>query len=359
MSEQPKIPPRRDRVGLNDWLRLTRAVPSAFDVRKLVLAAVGIVVAQLGWSAIESIAPPSRPGPPPRVLEFHSLYGSPFRSVTDFAEAIRRPAWNLTAPARALIGPLTEVFAVDGRRDRAPTAFLRLLWAIVVFGVTGTAVARLAVVEAATGARPTTWDAVKAGLRGSPSAIAATLLPLAIALALALGSAAFGLAARLFPQLLPTVAVPLVVVPLVLGLASAVLLVAMVAAWPLVPVALAMESERAVEVVSRTFGYVRRRPMALAAGVLLSWAVGTLGLAAFEVFLSASIHLTVWGIGLAAYPMLPGESGGLVEGPALAMLGLACPAWVFAFFWCAAARVYLLLRQDVDDVPASELAASR
>lgn len=348
MSEQPKTPPRPDRVGLNDWFRLARAVPAAFDVRKLVLAAVGLLLVQIGWSAIESIAP-RPPSEPTRVLETRSLYGTPFRSAADFAEAIRRPSSGLTAPARALIDPMTGAFAIDGSRDRAPAEFLRLLWAIVVLGATGTAVARLAVVEAATGARPTTWDAIKTAFRGSASAIGATLLPLAVALALGLASAPFGFAARLFPE---TAAV-LTVVPLVLGVATTVLLVATVATWPLAPAAVAMESERTVEVVSRTFGYVRRRPMAFAAGVLASWALGTLGLAAFEVFLSASIHLTVWGMGLAAYPALPGEAGGLVEWPASVMLGLACPAWTFAFFWSASARVYLLLRQDLDDAAAS------
>ncbi|OJW20843.1 MAG: hypothetical protein BGO49_28945 [Planctomycetales bacterium 71-10] len=359
MSEEPKTPPRPDRIGLQDWLRLARAVPSAFDVRKLVLAAAALVLVQAGWSAVESISPPSRMGPTPRALEFHSLYGFPFRSTADFAEAIRRPAWNLTAPIRVLVGPLMEAFAIDGRRDRAPTAFLRLLWAIAVLGAAGSAIARLAVVEAATGRRPTLREALGLGIGRAGSVIAAPLHPLAIALALGVGSAAFGLVARMVPQLPPAMAALLTVGPLLLGLASATLLVLMVATWPLVPVAVAAESDRAVEAIGRTFGYVRRRPMGFAACVLVSWGLGTLGLAAFEVFLSASVHQAVWGAGLAAYPDAPGSLGGLFEGPGSTLVGLACPAWTYAFFWSAAARAYLLLRQDVDDVPASDAAALR
>lgn len=359
MSEEPEIPPRRDRVGLNDWLRLARAVPSAFDVRKLILAAAALVLLQVGWSAIESISPPSRLAAPSRVLEFHSLYGSPFRSPTDFSEAIRRPAWNLTAPVRALVGPLIEVFAIDGRRDRAPMACLRLLWAIVVLGAAGSAIARLAVVEAATGRRPTLREALGVGIGRAGTVIAASLHPLAIALALGVGSAAFGWTVRMVPQLLPAMAIPLTVVPILLGLASVALLVLMVATWPLVPVAVAAESDRAVEAIGRTYGYVRRRPMGFAACVLVSWGLGALGLAAFEVFLTASVHQAVWGMGLAIYPDAPGSLGGLFEGPALTLVGLACPAWAYTFFWSAAARAYLILRQDVDDVPASGAAALR
>lgn len=352
MSEEPKIPPRPGRVGLNDWLRLARAVPSAFDVRKLVLAVAALVLVKVGWSAVESISPPSRMGPPSRSLEFHSLYGFPFRSPADFAEAIRRPAWNLTAPVRVLVGPLMEAFAIDGRRDRAPTAFLRLLWAIVVLGAAGSVIARLAVVEASTGRRPTLREALGIGIGGAGSVIAAPLHPLAIALALGVGSAAFGLVARLAPQLPPAMAIPLTVVPLLLGLAGTALLVLMVATWPLVPVAVAAESDTAVEAIGRTYGYVSRRPMGFATCVLVSWGLGTLGLAAFEVFLSASVHQAVWGMGQAAYPDAPGSLGGLFEGPATLLVGLGCQAWVYAFFWSAAARAYLLLRQDVDDAAA-------
>lgn len=359
MFEEPKRPPSPGRVGPGDWTRLARAVPSAFDVRKLVLAAVALLLVRAGWSTIESISPPSRAGSPTRALDFASLYGFPFRSTADFAEAIRRPAWNLTSPVRVLVDPLMETFAIDGRRDRAPTAFLRLLWAIVVLGAAGSAVARLAVVEASTGRRPTLREALGAGIGGAGRVIAAPLHPLAIALALGVGSAAFGLVARMVPQLPPAMAALLSVVPLLLGLVSAALLLLMVATWPLIPVAVAAESDRAVEAIGRTYGYVRRRPMGFAACVLASWGLGTIGLAAFEVFLSASIHQAVWGAGLAAYPDMPGSLDWLFEGPASTLVGLACPAWAYAFFWCAAARAYLLLRQDVDDVPASDAAALR
>lgn len=355
MSEEPRIPPRPHRVGLNDWLCLARAVPSACDVRKLVAAAAAIVLLQLGWSAIDRILPRPPAAPPARALEFASLYGAPFSSPADLAEAIRRPAWNLTAPVRVLVGPLMEVFAIDGRRDLAPTALLRLLWAIVVLGAAGVTISRVAVVEASTGGKPTLIKALRVGLGRAASAISAPLQPLAIAIVLGLASAAFGLVARLVPSL----AASLFVGPLILGIAMAVLLISMVATWPLIPVAVAAESDQAMEAVGRSYGYVRRRPMGFAASVLFMWALGTLGLAVFEVFLSASIHLAVWGMGLAAFPETPGAMGGMIETPASLFVGIGCQAWVYAFFWSAAARVYLMLRQDADDVSSRDSAALR
>lgn len=351
MPEQPKYPSNPDRVNLRDWLRLARAAPSAWDFRKILIAAVGLIVLQGGWSAIDRVDP--APGSS-RVLGFASLYGMPFRSPADFAEAIRRPAWNLTQPVRLLVEPLRDLFAVDGVGGRGLPALLRLGWVFAVLGVVGGAICRIAVAEASTGERIGLGAAVGLAARRAGSLAASPAHPLLIALGLGLMSAGFGLLARL----VPSISVVLFAGPFLLGLASAILLVDMVASWPLIPAAIMSESETAVEAIGRCYNYVNYRPLTVAGAVMVSWALGTLGLAAFEVFLWAVIHLGVWGMGLAAFPARPGSIGGDVE-PWAAVLGLACQAWVFAFFWCAGARAYLLLRQDLDDVPAWESAAAR
>ncbi|MDG3002662.1 hypothetical protein [Paludisphaera mucosa] len=341
MAEEPQHPVDPDRIRPRDWLKIGRAVPAACDLRKILLAALGLVALELGWRGIERGAPDA-----PRVLGFASLYGTPFESPVGFAEAIRRPAWNVTQPIRLIVEPLATFVAVDGPNGRALPALLRLIWAFAAMGLVGGAICRMAIVEAATGAPTGLRESLGFALRHGRSLVAAPLHPLALVLMLAAVSAGFGLAARLVPALTAV----LFVAPFVLAIASAVLLFDMIASWPLIPAAIAAESDLALEAVGRTFGYVNRRPLTLAAGATAAWILGTLGLAAFEVFLAAVVHLGVWGMGLAAYPARPGSLGGAIE-PWAAVVGLACQAWAFAFFWCAAARVYGLLRQDVDGAP--------
>jgi len=347
MAEEPNHPQDPDRVLPRHWLGLARAVPSAFDARKLAVAALGLLLLQAGWWAVGRLAPahaPVRPGP--GVLDFASLYGSPFASPADLVESLRRPAWNLTAPWRVLVEPLRQVFAIDGGSwDFLPGSLARLAWAVFAMGLAGGAACRLAAVEAA-GGRETLADALRFAARHAWDLFAAPLYPLAIVLGLGLVSTPFGLVARV----VPSAATAAFAVPVVLGVASAILLILMVATWPLVHAAVAAESEVAIEAIGRTYGYARHRAMTLAGCLAFAWALGTLGLAAFEVFLWAAAHLAVWGAGLAAYPAPPGSLGGAFE-PWAAAIGLACRAWAFAYFWSAAVRVHRILRQDLDAAP--------
>ncbi|AMV38513.1 hypothetical protein [Planctomyces sp. SH-PL62] len=342
MAEEPKHPNDPDRVHLRDWLGLARAVPAAFDVRKLLLAAVGLLVLEAGWSAIGRLAPDPHLDSP-RVLGFASLYGELFEPPGAFVEALRRPAWNLTRPVRLLVEPLSAIFAIDGLGGDVLSSLGRLVLAVVVMGVVGGAICRLAVAEAGTGDRAGLRESLGFAFRNAWGLSAAPLYPLAIVLLLGGASAGFGLVARFLPSLTAA----LFAVPMLLGLTSAAFLVLAIATWPLIHAAIAAESEEAVEAIGRTYGYVKHRPMTLAACVAAAWALGTLGLAAFEVFLWAGMHLGVWGMGLAAFPSRPGAIGGEIEAWT-AVVGLALQAWTFAFFWSAAVRAYLLFRQDVD-----------
>ena len=47
--------------GGSPWLLLPRAVRLAFDARKLVLAALGLILLQAGWSFLDVFLPDSRP----------------------------------------------------------------------------------------------------------------------------------------------------------------------------------------------------------------------------------------------------------------------------------------------------------
>ena len=262
MPEQPNHPSAPDRVALRDWLRVARALPSAWDVRKILIAAVGLIVLSLGAAALDRLVPGA--APLPTLGDWGGRLGLPLRTSSDVSDAAVGAAWTLTEPARLLVEPLIGLFS---RTAPAAPTLLRLVWTLTVMGVVGGALVHLELAEAVTGKGPGVAASLAFGVRRAPSLIAAPLHPLGIVLMLGLVSAVLGKAT--------------VLVALVLGLVSTVLLIDMVASWPLIPAAVAAESETTVEAIGRCFSYVNRRPLTLTAAVAAGWILGAVGLIAF------------------------------------------------------------------------------
>jgi len=114
--------------------------------------------------------------------------------------------------------------------------------------------------------------------------------------------------------------------------------------------AVAAEGEDSIDALTRAFGCVNRRPVQFVALVVLVWLVGSIGLAVVDRVAAAALHLAVWGASFAA-PALDGP-------PALwlAIVAFLVQAWTYAYFWSAAALVYLTLRRDIDGAPWSAVA---
>ncbi|WP_240906975.1 hypothetical protein [Paludisphaera rhizosphaerae] len=328
-------------MGLRDWLRLARAVPSAWDLRKILISAVGLIALGLGASALDRLAPGA--APLPIWGDWGGHIGVPLRGPSDLSDVALRAAMMMAEPVHLLVGPLVHLFA---RTASIVPTLLQLVWTLAVMGVVGGALAHMELAEAATGERPGVAASLAFAFRRAPSVIAAPLHPLLIVLMLGLMSAVLGKATAL--------------AALVLGLFSAVLLLEMVASWPLIHAAVAAESETAVEAIGRCYGYVNHRPLTLATALAVGWALGSVGLAAFELFLRSAFSLGEWGVGIGLSN--PGATGMRWESgpsPWVALMKLTWEAWAFAFFWASAARTYLLLRQDLDDIPAWGSAAAR
>jgi hypothetical protein len=152
------------------------------------------------------------------------------------------------------------------------------------------------------------------------------------------------------------------------GLAGGVLLFGLLLGWPLMWGATSAEQEGdPFEALSRAYSYVQGRPLNL-----LFYAVVAALLGAAGWLLVANIcELTVWIASRGADLGAAGRLGELIVDPSeagfLGRFGLgivlflnaavraAVPGFEFAYFWAAAAGVYLLMRSDVDHTEFDEV----
>jgi len=346
MAEEPKNPAARVRNKGLDWLRPTRAVSIAFDVRKVALAAVGLAAIQAGWFNLDQLSP----GLATTVFPFVETPRLPSIISMDSPGLILGEAFaNVARPALVFIAPLWEFFHARTDLGAASLALSKLALMVVVVGIVGGAIARSAVIEAARGERSSMAEGLRFAFQHGGTLIAAPLFPLLTAMLCGLIAAVFGLLLNLPGGVGEVVGGVGFVVPLALGFVAALLLINLAAAWPLIHASVAAEGEDALDALSRAFGCVNRRPVQFAALVALAWIVGSAGLIVVDLIAATALHLAVWGTSLTA-PNLDGP-------PAFwtAIVAFLVQAWAYAYFWSSAALIYLTLRRDIDGSPWSEV----
>ncbi len=260
--------------------------------------------------------------------------------------------WVVTEPVRVVVTPFTALFA----RGEGPRAWFRsalmAVWAVVVWGIAGGAIARIAVVQAATGGRVGLRSAVRFALGKSASLIGAPLTPLFGVGIFAATCGLFGLLYRIPWGVGPTIAAFLGFVPLLLGLIMALILIGLAMGWPLMHATVAAEGEDAPDALSRSYSYVNQRMARYLAHALVSWIIGTIGLAVAILFAGAVVALAGWGVGLGAPDPIPStELADTVRAFWPRLVGVLVHAWVYSYFWSASTLIYLILRRDVDGTP--------
>lgn len=346
MAEEPKNPAARVRNQGLDWLRPIRAVSIAFDVRKVILAAVGLAMIQAGWFSLDQVFP--RPmdatdlfagGP---TLQGAASTGSPGVILNVASQKVAGPALVLTAP-------LWELFNARADPIAAGRALARLALVLIVFGIAGGAITRSAAIEAARGERLSLAESLRFASKHAGALIAAPLFLLLAVLLCGLVAAGFGLLFQLPGRVGEVAGAVGFVVPLTMGLVAALLLINLAASWPLMHAAVAAEGEDSLDAMSRAFGCVNRRPVRFVALAVLVWFVGSIGLVVVHLIAAFALHLAVWGAGFAA--------ANLDAPPAFwpGMVAFLVQSWAFAYFWSAAALIYLTLRRDIDGAPWSEV----
>ena len=344
--------------------RLVGAVRVAFDLRKLVIAALGLALLQLGWSMLDRLFPAS-PNVTPDTLLRAGPGGVNLSGEAWASASLRLCHERVSQPFRDLLFPLLALF--DPRGDWAAMlhALLAISWLLVIWGICGGAICRIAVVQIARMQQTGLGQAIGFSLHNAASLILAPLILLGCLALLAVLLAAFGLIYRL-PAIGGALGGFLLVIPLVLGLIMTVLMAALAAAWPLVQAALAAGAEDALDALSRSFGYLNQRIGSFVALAGFAWIEGMIGIVLMDLLAAGVLRMTEWGLGLTGpatelAASFGGAGGSLSPVSAaahafwLSGVTLVAHGWAYSFYWTAAAFIYLWLRHDVDGTPWEDL----
>jgi hypothetical protein len=375
------------------WLRLLPAVAAAADPKRLVLAALGLVLLHLGWEGLDRLFPssgaitPPVPNAPVVVdmrgwREFRRAFSITPRILQPPAPAfpedrasvaadVRSAPWRLSEPVRYLVGPFLGTFSARSNGWTFLHALSTALWGVVVWSLLGGAIARVAVVQAARAERVGLPEALRFAVRKAVPLLAAPLSPMMGVAFFAALCALFGLLYRIPAPVGPTIAGALAFLPLLAGLTMALILLGLAAGWPLMPATVAAEAEDGFDALSRTYAYVHQRPGPYAAYALLAWGLGIVGLVMVDLFARVVVGLAEWGLSFAApgsllaalFGSAPPSAGASPDPTAAALhtfwlsaVGLLAHAWIYSYFWTSAATIYLLLRRDVDGTAWHDIA---
>jgi hypothetical protein len=342
--------------------RLFAAVRLAFDFRKLVIAAMGLSLLQLGWLILDQVSPGSAVVVPDVFAAATANAGA--GPDTGFSDPLAGLSWRLSEPMRALLSPLAAFHDPASSWRTMLRALVSLLWLFVVWGIFGGAISRIAVLQAAQMRQTGVAEALRFAARSAGSLILAPCCPVLALVFCAAIAAAFGLVYWV-PFVGPALSGILLILPLGMSLVMALLAAGLIAGWPLMQAAVAAGAEDALDALSRTFSYLNQRIGAFAAAVGLVWLLGLAGLFLVDLLADGVLRLTRWGLGLtapaaqiAAYFDGSAAPAGAVAAVFhafwLGLVRLVAHGWIYSFYWTAAALVYLWLRQQVDGTPWQE-----
>ncbi len=396
------------------WLILMRSVRIALMARVLVLGALGLIAMALGWRALVWTFSGSED---PIVGEWYAQ-SSPWiwerlpefkipTSARSAEEVFYTAADNLIEAPLAIWLYFTQPFIDLFDGDLTPTGFLFLLlccvWELLVWGLIGGAITRIAALRFTRDEAPPFLAALKHAARKLPSYSVPPLVALAGAAVFAVQLAVLGLLMRV--ELLALVAGIIWPFVLLLGLLMAILLLGALVGWPLMWSTVSVEGTDAFDALSRSYAYVYHRPWRLLCYVLFAALLAIVSMFVVKLFAASAIALGDWSIdwGLdedtmrtvvgprkvaqdvaqVPPPAPPFESPGKVEvefgeestaseeGPPeqnamrrgargaiyfwKSLVAALAAGYQAGFLWASAVGVYLLMRRDIDGVQLNEV----
>jgi hypothetical protein len=345
-------------------LQLMGAIRMAFDLRKLIIAALGLALLQLGWSILERLFPTSA-AVTPNVSTTKLPIDVDFQAETWTLAAFQQAHQKVSEPFQNLLAPLLALF--DPRSDWPAKlhSILAMSWLFAVWGICGGAICRIAVVRIARMEQTGVAAAIAFSLRNANSLIVTPFIPFGGMAFCGTILAGFGLLYRV-PVVGNVLGGLVFVIPLGIGVIMTVLATVLAVGWPLLQAAVAAGAQDSLDSVSRSFGYVNQRIGSLMALIAFAWIEGMIGIVLMTLLASGVRRLTDWGLGLtgpaAQVATIFGRAGEAQPGVAtaahsfwLGVVNLVAHGWAYSFFWTAAALIYLWLRHDVDDTPWEEI----
>ncbi len=287
MAEQPAKVRDVAWFELFSWLMLARSVRIALLARVLLLGTLGLIATTLGWRAIGLVFPDSAftSAQPVAVVNGAAPVATLDESQVDWRAELShwawensrafdiamsarssyevfRSAWNWIYEApldlwRYLTAPFRGMFSDVNFR----VFFFLLLcaiWELLVWGVVGGAITRIAALKFTRDEAPGPVAAVTHVLSKLPSYSLPPLIALGGAAVFAVQLVILGLLMRVSVfAFLAGLAWPFV---LLLGLLMAILLLGALVGWPLMWATISVEGTDAFDALSRSYAYTYQRP---------------------------------------------------------------------------------------------------
>jgi hypothetical protein len=355
------------------WWLLFRAAGAAFAPTVILLAAAGALATWAGWSMADRLG---LAGVDPAADVIAAAKADEL--VLPGTTAQRSAAAPLTAgllqPLADRLPPvvadLVRLVAIPFR----PTATLpelggaaaRIGWFVLVWSIFGTAIARHVALKLVGEEAPGLLGATWFGSRKWLPAFNSVLFVLVGVLALSVPGAILGLAMRTAWGVAFAGAVwPLVLVGAVV---LAILVVGVVAGWPLMVACIGVERGDSFQAISTAFSYLYQRPLHYGFYALVALLVAIPSLAVAGLFADATATLAMWATSLGmGHDRTADVLAGLPGAPPAAAWGAGAIAFWnrgletllssfgWGYFWAIATAAYLLLRQDVDGTELDEV----
>ncbi len=416
------------------WLILARCVRIALMARVLALSTVGLIAMTLGWQLIGWVFSASED---PVVANWQKSAVMSSRGVSNTSADLVSPwVWEsskefsialearsadaiFTSASSALAEAplamwlyLTRPFIEMFQHKLTPVGFLQLLlcgvWELLVWGVIGGAITRIAALKFTRDEAPGLVTAVKHSLSKLPSYSLAPLIALAGAAVFAVQLMLLGFLMRIdLLAMIAGIAWPFV---LLLGLMMAILLIGALVGWPLMWATVSVEGTDAFDALSRSYAYTYQRPWRLLWYVVFAATVAAVSMFVVKAFAASAVALGDWSVnwGLDQETMdrvvaplkaektqpniappavvnpvpsldLPSpevavaasdatsndqDELGVMESVARrairgwkSLLAAAAAGYQAGFLWVSAVGIYLLLRRDIDGVEISDVYA--
>ena len=369
------------------WLVLLRAVRIALLARVLVLGAMGLAATTLGWRAIDYVFS-ANSDPVVHGTEWQTTISdwlwnkSPEFSIVTSAQSadalFEQVKEGLPEAPVSLWLYLTRPFINLFHGDLTPIGFIYFVlcgvWELLVWGLFGGAIARIAALKFTRDEAPDLPGALKHAASKLTSYSMAPLLALA-------GAAVFGVQLALLGWIMRLDVLAMVAgffwpFTLLLGLLMAILLIGALAGWPLMWATVAVEGTDAFDALSRSYAYTYQRPLRLLWYVLLAAILAAVSMFIVKLFATSAISLGNWSVswGLdeqtyrqivaplstdaaAATSDLTGTNWLAATSISFwkSLLGALAAGYQAGFLFVAAVGVYLLLRKDIDGAEMDEV----
>jgi hypothetical protein len=364
------------------WLVLLRTFRVAISPSILLLATVGVYLSSIGW----------RVGP-------YIFFSEDGRRAAGFAENVwatgdfpirRAPLAASVPPAVAkylplettavresflwLSEPIARLLSHQLSLSEAAYYAFGFLGSLAVWGFVGGAITRRAVIEFGLEDTPGLVETLRFAAQRWSRYCLAPLFPLLGVLILVLLIVPLGWIMRL--NLGVAIAGLLWLIVLLASLAALWLLLGTFFGWPLMWAAISAERNAdPFDAFSLSFSYVFGKPLHYLFYVVVAAMLGALGFALVDRAADLVLHFGYWAASWGASGERIGEihramerfqiTGEADNGPLWfgllllwfwhAVVRHVVSGFAYAFFWCTAAGIYLLLRYDVDEQEMDEI----